>query len=59
MPSQSGKFQLKRFPTTVFISWSVFFESGLRGPSKDDVINLFSLVPGVAHFVEGSYFIHA
>ena len=56
MPSQPWKFQLKRLTTSVFISQSVFFESGRRGPCKDDVINLFSLIPGIAHFVEGSYF---
>ena len=58
MPSQSKKFQLKRLTTAVFISWSLFFESGTRGPCKDDGINLFSLIPGIVHFVEGSYFIH-
>ena len=58
MSSQSKKFQLKRLTTAVFISWSLFFESGTRGPCKDDVINLFSLIPGIVHFVEGSYFIH-
>ena len=35
MPSQSGKFQLKRFTTAVFISWSVFFESDSRRPCKE------------------------
>ena len=39
------------------IRWSVFFESGSREPCKDDAINLFSLILGVEHFVEGSYFI--
>ena len=58
MPSQSGKFQLKRLSTATFISWSVFSESSSRGPCKDDVINLFSLIPGVVHFVEGSYSTH-
>ena len=56
MASQSWKLQLKRSTTTVYIGQSVFFESGSRGPCKDDVINLFSLIPGAAHFVEGSYF---
>ena len=57
VPSQSWKFQLKRLTTVVFISWSVFFESALRRPCKDDVINL-SLISGFVHFVEGSYFTH-
>ena len=58
MPSQSWNFQLKRLTAAVFKSWSVFFESALTGPCKDDVIDLFSLIPGVVHFVEGSYFTH-
>ena len=58
MLSQSWKFQLKRLTTVVFISWSVFFESGSRGPCEDDVINLLSLIPSVVHFVESSCFTH-
>ena len=56
MPSQSWKRKLKRSTSTVFIGQSVFFESYSRESCKDDVINLFSLIPGVAHFVEDSYF---
>ena len=44
MSNQSWKFQLKRLTTAVFISWSVFSESGSRGPCKDEVRNLFSLI---------------
>ena len=58
MPSQSWKLQLKGLTITVFIGWSVFFESGSRGPCKDGVIILFSFIPGIVHFVEGSYFAH-
>ena len=41
MPSQSWKRQLKKLTTTVFISWSVFCESGSKRSCKDDVINFF------------------
>ena len=44
MSNQSWKFQFKRLTTAVFISWSVFSESGSRGPCKDEVRNLFSLI---------------
>ena len=44
--------------TAVFIRWFVFVESGSRGPSKDNVKNLFSLIPGVVHLPEDSYFTH-
>ena len=58
IPGQSGKYQPKNITTEAFIRWSVFFEYGSRGPCKDDAINLFLLILGVEHFVEGSYFIH-
>ena len=58
MPSQSWKRQLKRLTTAVFISLSVFCESGSKGPCKADVIIFFSLIPGIVHVAEGSYFAH-
>ena len=58
MPSQSWKHQLKRLTTAVFISLSVFCESGSKWPCKADVIIFFSLIPGIVYFAEGSYFAH-
>ena len=51
--NQFWKFYPKRLAAAVFTSWSVFFESGSNRP-----INLFSLIPCVLHFVEGSFLRH-
>ena len=59
MPSQSWKRQLKRLTTAVFISWSVFCKSGFKRILQRWRQKNFSLIPGLAYFVKGSYFAHA